>query len=559
MLQSLTFPKMMRWGTNSFRFSRPVKNILCLWDGKMLPFSLGGIHASNRTAGHRILSPGNFHVKSAGDYIRDLKAHKVIIDPQKRRKKIIDQMEKKLIRLEAQIFPDEELMQKMTYDVECPHVFLGEFPQDYLSLPLEVLSTAMKKGANVFSVVKGKRQLPYFVGVADNSSDSKGYIRKGNERVLKARLEDAKFFWEQDLNVPLKQRAQGLADVTFQENLGSYVDKVQRLKKLTAYIAGKLDAKQEKKNCLEAAELCKVDLITEMVREFPSLQGIVGGLYARKEKYTEAVWKAVYQHYLPGSAEDRLPSSLNGTMLSLADKLDSVIGVVGIGVKVSASKDPFALRRNVLGICRIIHEKKLNLSLSRLMDKAIAGYEENVIGAKDKIKEYCTELFRGRIQYLMESMGYRYDLIQAAMGPGVDNIYYTFLKVRALESLKASPQFEPMIWIARRVGNILREQSSFRINASLLQEKEERDLYTTFTILKENVRPLIASGDFTKAQRIFFRIRSSINSFFDHVLVMVEDRRLRNNRLALLQEIQKLLWQMADYSKVVLEGDKEKG
>jgi glycyl-tRNA synthetase beta chain len=530
-IASLSFPKMMRWGKSSLRFSRPIQNILCVFGESPLSFSVDEIRASDFTTGHKIFAPEKIRPKSFYEYNKALAEHHVLVDQKRRKKVILKQSEKTLLSLGAQIYPDDELLEKLSFDVESPCVILGQFPEEYLKLPLDVLSTAMKEGQSLFSVVKGRKQLPYFIGVADVPKDAKELIRMGNERVLKARLEDAKFFWRQDLKVKLRKRAEGLDRVIYHE---------------------KLEAKGEKKPAIDAAELCKADLLTEMVREFPTLQGKVGGLYAQEEGYPADVWRAIYEHYLPQSMEDAVPSSLNGAILSISDKLDSIIGAIGIGMEASGSKDPFGLRRNAQGICKTILEKKINCAFPRLVDKVLAVYEEIFEIDKKDIKNRCLEFFKGRLQHILESQGFRYDLVNAALGPGIDNIHFTYLRLKALDSLKGSAHFEPMILIAKRVNNILRNQPRYKINPDLLFEKQERELYTTFTIIQENVLPMIADGDFAKAQRMVFRMRSSINSFFDHVLVMEEDQRLRRNRLALLQAISKLLNQIADYSKVVV-------
>lgn len=553
-IESLSFPKMMRWGNNAMRFSRPIKNILCLFGQKRLKFSVARIDSSNSTTGHKIYFPQRIKIKNMSQYKDVLKKNKVIIDPIRRKKMILNQSERKLVSMDAQLFEDDILMEKLCYDVEHPYVFLGEFPQEYLNLPIEVLSTAMKVGQNLFSVVKGRKQLPYFLGVADALNDTRNLIKNGNARVLKARLEDAKFFWEQDVKTPLKKRSKGLDQIIFQKKLGSYEDKVDRLKKIAVYIAGKLELSNEKKEINETAELCKVDLLTEMVREFPSLQGRIGGLYAKYEGYPKNVWKGIYTHYLPQSLEDPSPSSLSGAILSISDKMDSIVGVFGIGEEVSGSKDPFGLRRNAQGVCKIILDKKLNFSFFRLCDRVIAAFGENLEMGKEELKAQCIEFFTNRLQFIFEKWGYRYDLVNAAMAPGIDNIYFTYLKVKALDSLKDSPQFEPLIHIAKRVNNILRDQPKYKVNSDILFEKEERELYTTFTIIRDNVLPLLAAGDYTRAQKMIFRIRSSINTFFDEVMVMTDDKIAKRNRLALLQEISKLFFLIADYSQIVIEG-----
>jgi glycyl-tRNA synthetase beta chain len=412
----------------------------------------------------------------------------------------------------------------------------------------------MKEGQNLFSVVKNNRQLSRFLGIADNFQDAKSLIRRGNERVLKARLEDAKFFWDQDLKVSLRERFPQLKHILFQERLGSYEDKTRRLKKIVTYLASKIGDRKTKKEVVLAAELCKADLLTEMVREFPSLQGKVGGLYAKEEKYPLSVWKAIYEQYQPLSLDEESPSTLSGAILSLADKMDSIVGVVGIGIEVTGSKDPFGLRRNAHGVCKVILERKFSFSFSRLLDKVIKTYGERLTLSKDEIKNCCLGFFKNRLQYIYEKDGYRYDLVKAALEVDTDDIYHSYLRLEALDRLKDSSHFEPMILIAKRVNNILRGQPKYRINPDLFVEKEEKELHTTFSIIKKNVLPLINKGDYLRAQRFIFRMRSLINSFFDNVLVMAEDKKLRRNRLALLQGISKLLLQVADYSQVVVEG-----
>jgi glycyl-tRNA synthetase beta chain len=556
-IPGLSFPKMMRWGESSFRFSRPIKNLLCLFGEKVVAFSLEGLVVGDSTTGHKIYSPQRIQVKSFNDYKETLKRNRVFVDQTERKKMILAQIDEKLALLKAKLYADEELLEKLTYDVECPYVFLGAFSKDYLNLPLELLSTAMREGQKLFSVVKDKKQLPFFLGVADASKDSKSLIQKGNERVLRARLEDAKFFWEQDLKVPLKQRASGLKQVIFQEKLGSYDDKTQRLKKLVAYLCDKLEAPKIKQEVIQAAELAKVDLLTEMVREFPLLQGKGGGLYARQEGYSALISQAIYEHYQPVSLEDESPSSLAGAILSIADKIDSIVGAMGVGIQVTGSSDPFGLRRNAQGILKIILDRKFHFSFSRLVNKVLLIYGEKLEKSAEEIKDICQDFFANRLRYIFEKRGYRYDLINAALGAGIDNIDHAFLRVKALDGLKASPHFEPFILMAKRVNNIIREQPLFRINPDLFLEKQERELHSTFSIIKENVEPMISKGDFSQAQNIIFKIQPSLNTFFDRVLVMAEEKKLKQNRLALLQAISRLLLQMADYSQIVVEGERE--
>jgi glycyl-tRNA synthetase beta chain len=555
-ITSLSFPKMMRWGTGTLKFSRPVRNILCVFGGHSVRFEIDGLISGDTTTGHKIRDPRPIRAASIEDYKSALRDALVIVDPDERRRMILDQIAALLAPLGAALYPDAGLLRKLANDVEYPFVFLGSFPEDYLTLPIEILSTAMREGLKVFSVVRDGRQLPYFLGVADTRADAKDFIRKGNERVLKARLEDARFFWNQDIKTSLKKRAPALKHVLFQEKLGSYDDKAQRLKKIAAYLAKRNEGEKIAKDLGLAAELCKTDLVTDMVREFPSLQGKVGGLYARAEGLPDTVASAIYEHYLPQSLEDESPATLAGALLSIADKLDSIIGVVGVGIQTTGSSDPFGLRRNAQGVCKIVIDRKLGFSFPRLVDKVIAVYGDRLKRPKAEILDYVRDFFLGRLKYLHERRDIRYDLIGAGLGAGLENIYHVHLRIKALDALKASPQFEPFILMAKRVNNILAGQPACALNADLLVEKEERDLYSAFGIVKENVGPLISHGDFAQAQKIVFRLQPALNVFFEKVLVMAKEAPVRKNRLALLQAIRKILLQMADYSQVVVEGEK---
>jgi glycyl-tRNA synthetase beta chain len=555
-LGGLSFPKMMRWAEGPFRFSRPIHGLLCVFGGTPVETSFEGFKATDETVGHRIASPGAIKARSFAEYTAELEKSFVVVDPEARKKTILTQIEDALAPLKAKIYPDPELLDDLTLNVEHPLVVFGSFPEAYLSLPLEVLSTAMREGQKLFSVVRDKKQLPYFLGVADAVADGQGLIRKGNERVLRARLEDARFFWDQDRKIPLKERAAGLKNVVFQEKLGSYEDKAQRLKKIVSYLCDKLKAAEVKAETIEAAGLCKADLVTEMVKEFSGLQGRMGGLYAKQEGLRAAVHQAIYEHYQPGSLEDASPSSLAGAVLSIADKMDSIVGVLGVGIQVSGSSDPFGLRRNAHGVCKVILDRKLRFSFPLLLDRVLAVYGDRLTVERGAVKASCLEFFGGRLRFMLEKRGFRYDLVGAALGPGVDQVYDALPRVEALDTLKSSPQFEPFILMAKRINNILKGLPAAKVNPDIFVEKEERDLYSTFSIIRDNAQPMIVRGDYVRAQGIYFKIQPVLNTFFDKVLVMAEEKKVRQNRLGLLQAINKMLLGIADYSQVVVEGDK---
>ncbi|MDI6697886.1 MAG: glycine--tRNA ligase subunit beta [Candidatus Saccharicenans sp.] len=554
-VSSLSFPKNMRWGEKSFRFSRPIKNLLCLFDGRVVPLELAGLKSGNRTRGHFIHSPGELEVSNFDDYRRLLKEHFVVVEPEERKRSIECQFEDRLSEKKAEVYPDEALLERLLWNVECPLVIMGSFPESYLELPLEVLSTAMREGQKLFSVVSGRKQLPLFLGIADAPADPRNHIAAGNERVLKARLEDARFFWNHDLKINLSERVSRLKNVVFQEKLGSYAEKVDRLQKLVAYLADRLELKKEKKDLVEAARLCKADLLTDMVREFPELQGKMGGLYSREQGWPGTVSRIIYEHYLPEGLEDPVPVTVGGAVLSLADKLDTVVGVFGVGVNISGSSDPFGLRRQALAICKIILEKKFQLSLSRLLDKAISLLSDRLTVPGDRLKETLLEFIEGRMRFIFEKQGYRYDLVNAALGPGIEYPIQTEARLRALNELKESQNFEQFILMVKRVKNIVKEPPRARLNSALLKEKEEKELYSALKIIKKNVEEMLARNDYASAQKMVFRLQPPLNNFFEGVLVMAEDRKVRNNRLALLSQILELTGELADYSQVVVENE----
>ncbi|MGQ9577805.1 MAG: glycine--tRNA ligase subunit beta [Candidatus Aminicenantales bacterium] len=556
-LASLTFPKMMRWGESTSRFSRPVKNIFALYAGQPLPVNFQDWPWRPTTFGHRLHANKPLMVSTWQDYREQLKEHRVIIDPEERRRLILDQAAALLQPLGAQLYPDEELLEKLVLAVEHPLVIIGSFPDRYLILPVEIISTVLREGQKVFSVVKQGQQIPYFIGVADQIADPEAIIRRGYERVIRARLEDALFFWNQDLKVPLKERVADLGRVIFQEKLGTYLEKTERLKKLVSFICLRLGQKELLKEAVLAAELCKADLVTEMVREFPSLQGKVGGVYSRVQQQSPRVAQAIYEHYQPLSLDSPSPASLAGALLALADKVDSLVGPVGIGAEISSSSDPLGLRRQAQGICKLILDHRLRLSLSQLLKKAVTLYGDKLAFNQNDVVNTCLNFFGQRLRFIYEKMGYRYDLVNASLGAGYDDIYLSFKRLKALDELKGRPEFEPLILMVRRVNNILRNQRAAKFDSKLLEARAERELFSTFRIISQHTSSLLEQGELTQAFRIVFKLQTPLDRFFDQVLVMAEDRRLRQNRLGLLGLIKNFLWRLADFSQVVLEGEKE--
>jgi glycyl-tRNA synthetase beta chain len=376
--------------------------------------------------------------------------------------------------------------------------------------------------------------------------------------VLRARLEDARFFWQHDRKISLAGRRAGLANVVFQQRLGSYADKTERLEKIVSGLCEELVQTGLSPAAVLAAGLSKVDLITDMVREFPALQGKMGGLYARAEGYPEAVWRAVYEHYLPLSFEGPLPETLPGALLSLADKLDSIVGVIGLGVQVTGSSDPFGLRRSAHGVVRIILDRGLGLPFRSLVAGTASRFREDKKQELpvEEVVETCLGFFEQRLRHILESRGFRYDLVSAALAGGLDNLHFCRLRLEALDELKRSDEFTALILMAKRVNNILRGVPPYPVDPGLFSEPEEKELFAALARVAETAGPKTAAGDFAGAQAEVLSLRTPLGLFFDRVLVMAEDPGVRQNRLGLLQAIASLFSKLADYSLVVVEGEK---
>ena len=552
-IKSLTFPKSMKWGNYNIKFSRPIRNILCIMNGKLIEFELENLKSTDFSFGHKTYSFQKFTVNSFKKYNELLLKNFVIIDQEQRKSIILKNINDKLSDIGAELKKDDDLLERIVYSVEYPYVFVGSFPEKYLNLPLEVTSTALKEGQNLFSVIKEGKPIPYFVGVADIPEDPKGYIKTGNERVLIARLEDAEFFWNEDRKKPMKERVNDLKKIIFHEKLGNYFEKKERIKSLVEFLVNELKLSRIKNFVLEAAELAKVDLTTEMVKEFPNLQGKIGGLYLKEEGYPEEVWLAVYEHYQPLSTEDKSPVTITGALLSISDKIDSLVGSIGIGLEATGSKDPFGLKRLAIGVCKTIIDNSLSFSLHKFVNKAIELYGNKILLSPDKTEDFVLKILENRIKMHLQSLDYRYDLINASLGAGIENIFYAYLKLDALNRLKESKNFKPLIIASKRVNNIIQNQPEFPLKVNLLKEKEEKELYDIFKTVESEASPFIKSGEFEKAYEVIVNLRPFIDNFFDKVLVMTEDKKLRENRIALLQKISKLFFQLADFSKIVEE------
>lgn len=518
----INFPKTMYWtGKGGPRFIRPIRWIVALLGDEVVPFELAGVRSGAVTSGHRRLGAHAIAVTTA-DYERRLRENHVILSAEARRHKIRDEM------AGVRVKPDAALVETLAYLTEHPTAIVGNFDAEFLALPEEVLVTVMRHHQKYFSVEDEHGKLaPQFVAVMNIPSDPEGFVRRGNERVLRARFNDARFFWQTDQKKSLAARLPDLAHVTFQAKLGSYLEKTERVKALVETLGGDTHA-------VRAAELAKCDLTTELVKEFTELQGVVGGLYARAQGEPDAVWQAIYDQYKPESMEDAIPRNRTGQIVALADKLDTLRGCFGVGLIPTGSRDPFALRRAAQGVVKILVEGKIGIDLAPLVNDGTDGAQALAEFLQDRIRYYCKDV-----------RGFKYDEVNAAMAAGWSNLVDLEARLIRIQSLRSSPDFEPLAASFKRIRNILDQQKFVGANAeaidrTLLQDGPERDLYDEYRRIAG--QPI---------ESVVSRLRPKVDLFFDKVLVNAPEDEVRRNRLMLLGTLLQEFSNIADFSEIV--------
>ncbi len=548
---SIPFQKSMRWAEVPIRFARPIHWILALFGGALIPFEVGDIRSGNVTFGHRFMHPGPIQVNNFHSYLHKTTEAFVIVDPVERRKRIEEEMVREAASVSGRILKDGEILNEVNFLVEYPVALAGSFDREFLSLPGEILIHAMKEHQRYFPVIdENGRLLPHFVCISNIAPKDQKVVVKGNERVLKARLSDANYFFQEDLKIPFEKRVEKLKKVVFQAKLGTSYEKMVRFKQLALFISERIDPKL-RESVERASLLCKADLVTGMVGEFPKLQGIVGREYARLSGEKEEVFEAIYEHYLPSFAGDRLPSSPIGDIVSIADKMDTIVGSFGIGLVPTGTADPFGLRRQALGIIRIILEKKYSLSLSELIEECETLLKEKMERSLEDVKKEVLDFFRVRYQNLCLDKGYPLDVLEAVLSISFDDLLDIQRRVDALNRAREWKVFESIVIGFKRAINILKGSPSKKeINPSLFSEPAEKSLYQTFLESKGKIELHLNKRDYESALFEMTRMKRPIDDFFDQVMVMVEDEAIRDNRLALLDEIGRLFLKVADFSKL---------
>ena len=579
-IAGLYWAKNMYWRAGKpERFVRPLRWMVALLDGEVVPLQLAGIEAGVVSRGHRILGRA-VHIGEPASYAADLKDAGVFAQPEERLQMIRKALDKACRTIPgARWREDAELLSTVVNLTEYPSVIVGNFDREFLSLPEEVLVTVMRDHQKYFAVEDASGKLaPHFLAVLNTDSDSQGLIRHGNERVLRARFNDARFFWDTDQKIPLRERVAMLKAVTFQKDLGSYHDKTIRVQRLASQICETLNDGREKKLVREgivhkAALLAKTDLTTELVKEFTELQGIVGGLYARvqqldptlNDEQRQAIAATIYDQYKPESMEDAVPRTVEGAVLSIADKADSIAGMFALGMVPSGSKDPFALRRQANGIVKTIAERGFAIGVPQLFADALEQYlgseaEKRFKSRDGEFHSAIGAFFRERLEfYLRESQGYAYDVVNAVLAAGADDIVDAVARARALSQVRPSEDFESIAAAFKRIKNILRQAEEKKVvlaeqfDAALSSDDAERSLAGSVRAVAPRVRELAVKGEYEAALAEIAKLRPAVDAFFDKVMVMVEDQKVRANRLALLRSLLNEFSPIADFSEIVTE------
>ena len=569
LFEKLSFPKAMKWNETGLRFARPVRWVVALFGGKVVPVQIAGIHAGNRTSGHRVM--GGRKPITARDfktYNQALERQGVALDPERRRTAIQKQIDRLCVKAGVGLNADEALLDQAVYTTEWPCAVLGSFKPEYLAVPSEILITSMKEHQGFFSVREKKsgRLAPHFIAIANNEPKNMSLIRAGNERVLAARLADAKFFFDEDRKVKLEERGKKLTGVTFHHKLGTMAHKQERVKKLAEALAAQLSPQDEelRRTCVRAASLAKADLLTGIVGEFPELQGVMGGEYAKHDGESEAVSQAVREQYLPRAIEGELPKTVAGQVLSLADRLDTIAAFFHVGIVPTGSEDPFALRRHATAIVRILLEGKLRLNLKTSINQAMThvsddGFKRVPGFERDGLRQITEFVFERVRHYVRVVHGLRDDVIDSVLKSAYDmpvDLADLVQKMKALETVTRKPEFDPLIVGFKRAHRLVEKEQWERqpVDAAKFQHPSESALHKAVAEEGEKMRWALSMGDNHEALNSLVGLRPIIDAFFEAVMVNAEDKVIRSNRLTLLKEVDELFMSFADFSQIVVQG-----
>ncbi len=546
----LSFPKSMRWGSETITFARPIHWILARFGGAVVPFELGDVVSGGVTYGHRFLAPKAVEVADAKAYVAALKKAKVIVDPAARRALLEKELAEAAAGVGGEVVPNPGLLEENTFLVEYPSVVVGNFEDKFLALPDEVLITSMREHQRYFSL-RGEngRLLPHFMAVNNTLTRDPNVVRQGHERVIRARLSDAMFFYKEDAKVPLENRVEALKGVVFHSLLGTSYEKMARFRELAARLARQL-APELEQEVERAATLCKADITTEMVGEFPSLQGVMGRQYAKLSGESPEVAEALFTHYLPRHADDQLPPDRVGALVGLADRLDTICGCFGVGLSPTGTADPYGLRRHALAVIRILRSQALHLDLAETVAAALELLQDKISRTPAETALEVLDFFQTRLQHLLLTEGFDHETITAVLAGGCRDVMDAADKVRALHEVRQSPEFPSLAVAFKRVINIAQGADPGEVDPQLFDYPEENILHESTALMESQVTQALEQRDYPEVCRSLARLRGPVDAFFEKVLVMAEDAGLRRNRLALLVRISQTFLKMADFSKI---------
>lgn len=546
----LSFPKSMRWGSETITFARPIQWILARYRGAVVNFEVGDVTSGGVTFGHRFLAPGAVEVANAQAYVAALQAANVIVDPAARRALLSDQLTKAAAGVKGEVVPNPGLMEENTFLVEYPSVVVGNFEDKFLALPDEVLITSMREHQRYFSLRGADgRLLPHFIAVNNTLTRNPDVVRQGHERVIRARLADAMFFFQEDSKTPLPQRVDALKGVVFHSLLGTSYEKMERFRELAVSLARQL-APESAEAVARAATLCKADIVTEMVGEFPSLQGVMGRQYALLSGEPPEVAEALFTHYLPRHADDELPRDKVGALVGMADRLDTICGCFGVGLSPTGTADPYGLRRHALAVIRILRSTKLHLDLPAAVALALELLKDKISRTREETALEVLDFFQTRLQRLLLAEGFDHETITAVLAAGCRDMVDAADKVRALHEFRQSPEFPSLATAFKRVINIAQGAEPGEVDPALFQYGEENILFQSTQLMESQVTQALESRDYPGVCRALASLRGPVDAYFEKVMVMAEDAALRRNRLALLLRISQTFLLMADFSKI---------
>lgn len=563
---AVPFPKKMRWADLDIEYARPIHGIVALLGKRLIAFELGNLKSGRTTQGHYFMAPARIKIAHADDYVDALRAVHVLVDMDERKTKLRSEIKAVAGVLKGEILPDEELLDINTNLVEYPIAVAGKFDQAFLEVPEEVLINAMREHQKYFSVVdKSNKLMPYFISVNNTKARDMDLVAKGHERVIRARLADAQFFYRGDLEVRDDERVEKLKGVLFQAQLGTMYAKTERVGQLVEYLTSAVDFRPQangngddlKQQVARAARLCKADLVSQVVGEFPKLQGVMGRVYATVSGELPTVAAAIEEHYRPVYSGAALPETMAGALLGIADKIDSICGCFSVGLIPTGASDPYALRRQGIGIVQIMQDKGFSFSLEKLIQKSLSLFDHKSEQGIDALSQKVYGFIKNRIAHLLAEEGYSKDVIAAVTDISVDDVPNVWNRVHALESMKVQPEFEPLVAGFKRAGNIIKKSGAGAagaqteaVNEKLFKHESESALYSAFQKVAEKVSVAMAQGQYDQALREIASLRGFVDSFFDGVMVMTDNRAVRSNRLTLLRHITALFRKFADFSKI---------